>query len=150
MHCNALSVVETILNAPIGKIQYALEESLKCNVRLTVVEQNSSIKQQFVRKISISVMNIPIIRATVTFDGNLLPDYILYDVLMKKLSIGQILEKNGIAGIRWIKSLRLNFEKNRLFREYEIINDKSTWFVICEEIDLDSLQAILEPHLVNV
>ena len=150
MHCNAFSIVETILNAPIGKIQHALEESLKCNVRLTVVEQNSSINQQFVRKISISVTNIPIIRATVTFDANLLPDYILNDILMKKLSIGAILEKNGIASGRRIKSLKLDLEKNRLYREYEIINDKFTWFVIYEEIDLDSLQAILEPQFVKV
>ena len=131
------NLLNKILDAPVGQVETILSEALNCNIKLQVIEQNKNSSGQFVRKISIIVQEVPVIKANVKFDSAVLPELIVTDLLKKKHGIGTILNMNNIKATR--KMLSLNQNENNAVREYQIIHNEVVWFTIIEEIKLDSL-----------
>ena len=134
-------IVQSLLDAPVGQVKDTLEEILKCPVYLDIIEQNSTSGTKFARKITITANELPIIRAVVAFDSNVLPAPILSQLLRKKDGIGTILTKNKIKADRKVTSLSQDNNGKTVKRSYEIINNGSSWFEISEEIRLDYLSS---------
>ena len=130
-------LLNKILDAPVGQVVTVLGEVLNCNIKLQVVEQNKNSSGQFVRNISISAQEFPVIKANAKFDSAVLPEVIITDLLKKKRGIGTILNMNNIKATR--KMLSLNQDENSASREYQIIHNEVVWFTIIEEIKLGSL-----------
>ena len=129
-------LLNKILDAPVGQVVAVLGEVLNCNIKLQVIEQNTISPNQFVRNISITAQEFPVIKANVKFDSTVLPELIMTDLLKKKRGVGTILNVNNIKTIR--KILSLNQDENSASREYQIIHDGIVWFTIIEEIKLCS------------
>lgn len=134
-------IVQSLLDAPVGQVKDTLEEILKCPVYLDIIEQNATSGTKFSRKITITANELPIIRAVVAFDSNVLPAPILSQLLRKKDGIGTILTKNKIKADRKVTSLSQDNNGKTVKRSYEIINNGSSWFEISEEIRLDYLSS---------
>ena len=132
-------LLNKILDAPVGKVIIVLKEVLDSDVQLDVIEQNSISTNQFVRKVSITVQELPVIKATVKFDSAVLPEPIMAELLKKKRGIGDILNANSIDATRNVISLSRNLGENKASRKYEIIYDKTVWFSVYEEIRLDNI-----------
>ena len=130
-------LLNKILDAPVGQVITVLGEVLNCNIKLQVIEQNKNSSGQFVRNISISAQEFPVIKANAKFDSAVLPEVIITDLLKKKRGIGTILNMNNIKATR--KMLSLNQDENSATREYQIIHNEVVWFTIIEEIKLGSL-----------
>jgi len=130
-------LLNKILDAPVGQVVTVLGEALNCNIKLQVVEQNKNSSGQFVRNISISAQEFPVIKANAKFDSAVLPEVIITELLKKKHGIGTILNMNNIKATR--KMLSLNQDENSASREYQIIHNEVVWFTIIEEIKLGSL-----------
>ena len=130
-------LLNKILDAPVGQVVTVLGEVLNCNIKLQVVEQNKNSSGQFVRNISISAQEFPVIKANVKFDSAVLPELIITDLLKKKHGIGTILNMNNIKATR--KMLSLTQDENSASREYQIIHNEVVWFTIIEKIKLGSL-----------
>ena len=130
-------LLNKILDAPVGQVVTVLGEVLNCNIKLQVIEQNKNSSGQFVRNISISAQEFPVIKANAKFDSAVLPEVIITDLLKKKHGIGTILNMNNIKATR--KMLSLNQDENSASREYQIIHNEVVWFTIIEEIKLGSL-----------
>ena len=130
-------LLNKILDAPVGQVVTVLGEVLNCNIKLQVIEQNKNSSGQFVRNISISAQEFPVIKANAKFDSAVLPEVIVTDLLKKKHGIGTILNMNNIKATR--KMLSLNQDENSASREYQIIHNEVVWFTIIEEIKLGSL-----------
>ena len=130
-------LLNKILDAPVGQVITVLGEVLNCNIKLQVVEQNKNSSGQFVRNISISAQEFPVIKANAKFDSTVLPELIITDLLKKKRGIGTILNMNNIKATR--NMLSLNQDENSASREYQIIHNEVVWFTIIEEIKLGSL-----------
>ncbi len=131
------SLLQKILDAPVGQVITVLSNTLHCDVHLQVVEQNSNTPNEFLRKVSITALELPVIKANVKFDSTILPDYIMAELLAKKFGIGSILNANGIQAIRNIISE--NHTDEKVTREYEIIYNGVVWFTVLEEIRLGNL-----------
>lgn len=132
-------LLNKILDAPVGKVITVLGEILDCNIKLEVIEQNTVSPNQFVRKVSITAQELPVIKADVKFDSTVLPKLIMTELLKKKQGVGEILNANNINATRNVLSLNRIPDENRASREYEIIHDEIIWFTIFEEIRLDNL-----------
>ena len=130
-------LLNKILDAPVGQVVTVLAEVLNCNIKLQVIEQNKNSSGQFVRNISISAQEFPVIKANAKFDSTVLPEVIIKDLLKKKRGIGTILNMNNIKATR--KMLSLTQDENSASREYQIIHNEVVWFTIIEEIKLGSL-----------
>ena len=130
-------LLNKILDAPVGQVVTILEEFLKCNIKLKVIEQNTVSSDQFVRKVSITAQGFPVINANVKFDSTVLPEFIMTDLLRKKRGIGEILNVNNIKAAR--KIITLNQDEDSASREYQIIHNGIVWFTIIEEIKLGNL-----------
>ena len=130
-------LLNKILDAPVGQVVAVLEEFLNGDIKLEVIEQNAVSSNQFVRKVSITAQGFPVINANVKFDSTVLPEFIMTDLLRKKLGIGEILNVNNIKTTR--KMLSLNQDEDTASREYQIIRNEVVWFTIIEEIKLGSL-----------
>ena len=130
-------LLNKILDAPVGQVVTVLAEVLNCNIKLQVIEQNKNSSGQFVRNISISAQEFPVIKANTKFDSAVLPQVIVTDLLKKKRGIGTILNMNNIKATR--KMLSLNQDENSASREYQIIHNEVVWFTIIEKIKLGSL-----------
>ena len=130
-------LLNKILDAPVGQVVTILEEFLKCNIKLKVIEQNTVSSDQFVRKVSITAQGFPVINANVKFDSTILPEFIMTDLLRKKRGIGTILNVNNIKAAR--KIIALNQDEDSASREYQIIHNGIVWFTIIEEIKLGNL-----------
>jgi len=130
-------LLNKILDAPVGQVVTVLGEVLNCNIKLQVIEQNTISPNQFVRNISITAQEFPVIKANVKFDSTILPELIMTDLLKKKRGIGTILNVNNIKATR--KILSLNQNENSVSREYQIIHNGIVWFTIIEEIRLGNL-----------
>ena len=139
MNVSSENLLNRILDAPVGKVIIVLGEILDCNIKLEVIEQNSVAPNQFVRKISITAQELPVIKANVKFDSTVLPEFIIAELLKKKHGIGDILNANGINATRNIIALNRNPDENKVSREYEIIHNGIVWFTILEEIRLANL-----------
>lgn len=134
-------IVQSLLDAPVGQVKNTLEEILNCPVYLDIIEQNATTGTKFSRKITITANDLPIIRAVVAFDSNVLPPPILSQLLRKKDGIGTILTRNKIKADRKVTSLSQDNNGKTIKRNYEIINHGSSWFEISEEIRLDYLSS---------
>ena len=130
-------LLNKILDAPVGQVVTVLGEVLNCNIKLQVIEQNTISPNQFVRNISITAQEFPVIKANVKFDSTILPELIMTDLLKKKRGVGTILNVNNIKAAR--KILSLNQDENSASREYQIIHNGIVWFTIIEEIRLGNL-----------
>jgi chorismate-pyruvate lyase len=130
-------LLNKILDAPVGQVVDVLEEFLNCDIKLEVIEQNAVSSSQFVRKVSIIAQGFPVINANVKFDSTVLPEFIMTDLLRKKLGIGAILNVNNIKATR--KIITLNQDENSASREYQIIHNGIIWFTIIEKIRLVNL-----------
>jgi len=132
-------LLNKILDAPVGKVVSVLRETHDCNIKLEVIEQNTVLPNQFVRKVSITAGEVPVIKAVVKFDSTILPEVIMAELLKKKHGVGDILNANNIKATRNVISLNRNHDENKVTREYEIIYNGIVWFTIIEEIRLDNL-----------
>jgi chorismate-pyruvate lyase len=132
-------LLNKILDAPVGKVISVLRDIHNCDIKLEVIEQNTVLPNQFVRKVSITTHGFPVIKANVKFDSTVLPEVIMAELLKKKQGVGDILNANNINVTRNVISLNRNHDKNKVTREYEIIHNGIIWFTIIEEIRLDNL-----------
>ena len=138
---NTDNLLSKILESPVGKVVEVLGEILNCNINLQIIEQNTVSPHKFIRKISISANEIPVIKAHVKFDSTILPKFILDELLKKEQGIGTILTQNNISTSRNVISVNHNIVENKASREYELLKDGTVWFTILEEIRLDGLGA---------
>ena len=135
--------LKKILEAPLGQIVTVLGENLNCKISLDLIEQNTPKPgTEFERKIVVSADELPIIRAIIKFDRNVLPRSIVDDLLQKRRLIGTILNKNNIPNERNLISLNLDQDGKKIHRVYEIRSNGNVLFEISEEIKLDHLDTI--------
>jgi chorismate-pyruvate lyase len=134
-------LVNKILTAPVGQVADVLSEILNCKINLKIIEQNTLSPHKFVRKITISANELPVIKAHVKFDSTILPKFILDELLKRKQGIGTILTQNNIHAARNVISVNHNLDESKVSREYEILRDGIIWFTILEEIRLGALGA---------
>jgi len=134
-------LLKSILDASVGQVESTLSKVLECNVYLDIIEQNQISGTNFVRKITITVKDLPVIRAVAKFDSKILPKQIMTELLRRKEGIGTILTKNKIKVEREIVSLDFKQNGKEVIRKYRIVSNKSVWFEILEEIRLDYITA---------
>ena len=90
-------LIKDILDAPLGHVVTVLESNLDCNIKLDLIEQNTSKPDsKFERKIMITANNLPLIKAVIKFDRKILPKHIVNQLLQKKNLVGTILDLNDI------------------------------------------------------
>lgn len=130
-------LLQRILDAPVGQVESTLKTTLKCDVHLDIIEQNQISGANFVRKITITVNELPVILATVNFDLKILPKNITSELLQKKDGIGTILTQNHIKANRKIVSVDYDDKQEKVTRKYQIVIDNIVWFEIIEEIRLN-------------
>lgn len=134
-------LLKSILDASVGQVESTLSKVLECNVYLDIIEQNQLSGTNFVRKITITVKDLPVIRATAKFDSKILPEQIMKELLKRKEGIGTILTRNKIKADREVVSLDFKQNGKEVIRKYRIVSNKSVWFEILEEIRLDYITA---------
>ena len=134
-------LLKSILDASVGQVESTLSKVLECNVYLDIIEQNQISGTNFVRKITITVKDLPVIRAVAKFDSKILPIQIMTELLRRKEGIGTILTKNKIKAEREIISLDFKQNGKEVIRKYRILSNKTVWFEILEEIRLDYITA---------
>jgi len=130
-------LLQSILDAPVGQVESTLKEALECDVHLDIIEQNQISETNFVRKVTITANDLPVILAIVNFDSKNLPANVISEVLQKKDGIGTILTRNNIKTKRKIISIDYDDKLEKVTRKYQIIIDNTVWFEIIEEIRLD-------------
>lgn len=130
-------LLKKILDAPVGEVEKTLRDVLDCDIRLDIIEQNQTSGSDFVRKITITANEIPVICAIVNFDSKVLPANVISEILQKKDGIGTILSRNNIKANRKIISTVYDDKLDKVTRKYQIIKDNTMWFEIVEEIRLD-------------
>jgi len=130
-------LLSKILAAPVGKVVDVLGQTLNCKIKLNIIEQNTTSLHKFVRKVTISANELPMIKAHVKFDSSVLPEIILDELLQKKHGIGDILTRNNINAVREVISVN-HIDANSATREYTILKDGIVWFTILEDIRLGS------------
>jgi hypothetical protein len=137
------SFLKKILEAPLGQVVTVLGENLNCKVSLDLIEQNTPKPgTEFERKIVVSAEGLPLIRAVIKFDRNVLPPSILNDLLQKRSLVGTILNRNKIKNKKNVISLDLDSNGKKILRVYEIRDKDCVFFVVSEEIMLDHLDII--------
>jgi len=134
-------LLKSILDASVGQVESTLSKVLECNVYLDIIEQNQLSGTNFVRKITITVKDLPVIRAVAKFDSKVLPEHIMTELLRRKEGIGTILTRNKIKADREVVSLDFKQNGKEVIRKYRIVSNKSVWFEILEEIRLDYITA---------
>jgi chorismate-pyruvate lyase len=134
-------LLKSILDATVGQVESTLSKVLECNVYLDIIEQNQLSGTNFVRKITITVKDLPVIRAVAKFDSKILPEQIMTELLRRKEGIGTILTRNKIKANREVVSLDFKQNGKEVIRKYRIVSNKSVWFEILEEIRLDYITA---------
>jgi len=134
-------LLKSILDASVGKVESTLSKVLACNVYLDIIEQNQISGTNFVRKIIITVKDLPVIRAVAKFDSKILPEQVMTELLRRKEGIGTILTRNKIKADREVVSLDFKQNGKEVIRKYRIVSNKSVWFEIIEEIRLDYITA---------
>jgi len=134
-------LLKSILDASVGQVESTLSKVLECNVYLDIIEQNQLSGTNFVRKIIITVKDMPVIRAIAKFDSKILPEQIMTELLRRKEGIGTILTRNKIKADREVVSLDFKRNGKEVIRKYRIVSNKLVWFEILEEIRLDYITA---------
>jgi chorismate-pyruvate lyase len=130
-------LLQKILDAPVGKVENTIREVLNCNVHLDIIEQNQELGSNFVRKITITAKDFPVVRATVNFNSDVIPGKIVEELLRKKEGIGTILTRNNIKTERKMISFNFENDNKKVIRKYQIVTENTVWFEISEEIRLD-------------
>ena len=130
-------LLQSILDAPVGQVESTLKAALECDVHLDIIEQNQIYGTNFVRKITITANELPVILAIVNFYSKILPNNITSELLQKKDGIGTILTRNHVKANRRIVSVDYDDKREKVTRKYQIIIDNTVWFEIIEEIRLD-------------
>ena len=126
-----------ILAVPVGKVVDVLGQVLECKIKINIIEQNTVSAHNFVRKVTISANEIPVIKALVKFDSSVLPEIIVTELLQKKNGIGDILMHHNIDATRKVISVN-QLDESSATREYTILVDGKVWFTILEDIRLGS------------
>jgi len=134
-------LLKSILDAPVGQVESTISKVLECNVYLDIIEQNQLSGTNFVRKITLTVKDLPVIRAIAKFDSKILPEQIMTELLRRKEGIGTILTRNKIKADREVVSLDFKRNGKEVIRKYQIVSNKLVWFEILEEIRLDYITA---------
>lgn len=135
------SLIQEILDAPLGHVITALGNHLNCKIKMDLIEQNSSKPGiEFERKITVTANNLPLIKAVIKFDKKTLPKHIVSQLLQKRKLVGTILNLNEIPNKKDI--LFFKVDENKITRVYQIKHDQSTLFEISEEIRLDYIESI--------
>ena len=134
-------LLKSILDASVGQVENTLSKVLECNVYLDIIEQNQLSGTNFVRKITITVKDLPVIRAVAKFDSKILPEQVMTELLRRKEGIGTILTRNKIKADREVVSLDFKQNGKEVIRKYRIVSNESVWFEILEEIRLDYITA---------
>ena len=134
-------LLKSILDAPVGQVESTISKVLECNVYLDIIEQNQLSGTNFVRKITITAKDLPVIRAVAKFDSKILPEQVMTELLRRKEGIGTILTRNKIKVDREVVSLDFKQNGKEVIRKYRIVFNKSVWFEILEEIRLDYITA---------
>jgi len=134
-------LLKSILDASVGQVESTLSKVLECNVYLDIIEQNQLSGTNFVRKITITVKDLPVIRAVAKFDSKILPEQVMSELLRRKEGIGTILTRNKIKADREVVSLDFKRNGKDVIRKYRIVSNNSVWFEILEEIRLDYITA---------
>ncbi len=130
---------QSILDAPVGQVESTLKEALECDVCLDIIEQNQISGTNFVRKVTITANELPVIIALVNFDSKILPSNVTSELLRKRDGIGTILTRNHVKAKRRIISVDYDDNRDKVTRKYQIIIDNTVWFEIIEEIRLDCI-----------
>ncbi|MGI0076122.1 MAG: hypothetical protein ACREAU_01800 [Nitrosopumilaceae archaeon] len=130
-------LLQSILDAPVGQVESTLKKALECDVRLDIIEQNQISGTNFVRKVTITANELPVILAIVNFDSKILPSNVTSDLLRKRDGIGTILTRNHVKANRRIVSVDYDDKLEKVTRKYQIIIDNTVWFEIIEEIRLN-------------
>jgi chorismate-pyruvate lyase len=130
-------LLQSILDAPVGQVESTLKVALECDVYLDIIEQNQISGTNFVRKVTITANELPVILAIVNFDSKILPSNVSSELLRKRDGIGTILTRNHIKSNRKIISVDYDDKREKVTRKYQIIIDNTVWFEIIEEIRLD-------------
>ena len=118
-------LLKSILDASVGQVESTLSKVLECNVYLDIIEQNQLSGTNFVRKITITVKDLPVIRAIAKFDSKILPEQIMTELLRRKEGIGTILTRNKIKADREVVSLDFKQNGKEVIRKYRIVSNKS-------------------------
>jgi len=134
-------LLKSILDASVGQVESTLSKVLECNVYLDIIEQNQLSGTNFVRKITITAKDLPVIRAVAKFDSKILPEQVMTELLRRKEGIGTILTRNKIKADREVVSLDFKQNGKEVIRKYRIVSNKLVWFEILEEIRLDYITA---------
>ena len=130
-------LMSKILAVPVGKVVDVLGQVLECKIKINIIEQNTVSAHNFVRKVTISANEIPVIKALVKFDSSVLPEIIVTELLQKKNGIGDILMHHNIDATRKVISVN-QLDESSATREYTILVDGKVWFTILEDIRLGS------------
>jgi len=129
-------LLKEILDAPLGNVVTILERYLNYKIEIDLIEQNiSKLGARFTRKISITANNLPVIKATIKFDKNILPPQIMSQLLQKTSLVGDILKQNNIPNEKKIISLVVKNDK--IVRIYQIKFEEKILFEVSEVIRLD-------------
>lgn len=130
------SLLKEILNTPLGNVVTMLERHLNYKIKIDLIEQNiSKPGARFTRKISIYANNLPLIKATIKFDKNILPKQMMSQLLQKTSLVGDILKQNNIPNEKKIISMEIKNDK--IIRIYQIKFEKKILFEVSEVIRLD-------------
>ena len=131
-------LLKEILDAPLGNVVTILERYLNYKIEIDLIEQNiSKFGARFTRKISITANNLPVIKATIKFDKNILSPQIMSQLLQKTSLVGDILKQNNIPNEKKIISLVIKNDK--IIRIYQIKFEDKILFEVSEVIRLDWL-----------
>ncbi len=117
-------LLKSILDASVGQVESTLSKVLECNVYLDIIEQNQLSGTNFVRKITITAKDLPVIRAVAKFDSKILPEQVMTELLRRKEGIGTILTRNNIKADREVVSLDFKQNGKEVIRKYRIVSNK--------------------------
>ncbi len=125
-----------ILDAPLGNVVTILEHYLNYKIKIDIIEQNiSKPGARFTRKISITANNLPLIKATIKFDKNIISTQMMSKLLQKTSLVGDILKQNNIPNKKKIISMMIKNDK--IVRIYQIKFEEKILFEVSEVIMLD-------------
>lgn len=135
------SLVRDILDAPLGQVVTTLGNYPNCTTKLDLIEQNTPKPgTEFERKITVTVNDLPLIKAIIKFDKKTLPKYMVNQLLQKRILVGTILNLNNIPNKKNLISIKEKDQK--LSRVYQIKHGENVFFEISEEIQLDTISVI--------
>ena len=142
------SLVKEILDAPLGQVVAILGNYSNCTTKLDLIEQNTPKPgTEFERKITVTVNDLPLIKAVIKFDRKTLPEYMVNQLLQKRILVGSILNLNNISNRKNLISI--NEKDQTITQVYQIKHGDNVFFEISEEIQLDALSVVRKDFGIN-